>query len=531
MNPENNKDLPGKINRRDIIKGLAALPALGVLGYGLLKHIGSLKANTWQLPSEFGSAVPKNVPMVLQGQTIRLGIVGCGSRGAYLLKALGYLPPGRIDEYKEWALVNKYWKEYMEEFMAQDNLNVKITAICDVFDKNAERAIETAANEYRNGTGGKMGDPPKRFLTYQELVASPEVDAVIISTPDHLHVPVVIAAARNGKHVYCEKPLSWTVEETYEAREVVKDTGIVFQLGHQGRQTDSYHVARSLIEKNVIGKISLIEVCTNRNDPNGAWVYDIDPEANENNIDWKQFIGPAPWHNFSLERFFRWRCWWDYSTGLSGDLFTHEFDAVNQILDLGIPHSATASGGIYFFKDGRTVPDVLNMAFEYPERDFTLLYSATLASEKDRGKVIMGHDGYMKFGQTLDVIADPKSTRYARELEKGIIAPHQTIFSYVPGQDRVDAITSPTEKYFAARGLLYTFRNGKSYDTSHLHLREWLNFIRQNNGKQPSCDIDQSFEEAITAHMGTISYHQGRMVYWDKANEAIVMGKPARLQI
>lgn len=528
MNQDNNTDQPGRINRRDILKGLAALPAFGVLGYGVFKHLGNLKANTWQLPPEFNSVLPKNVPMVAQGQTIRLGIIGCGSRGGYLLKALGYLPPEQIDQYREWAAINKYWEDYMTDFMAQDNLNVKITAICDVFDINAETAIITGANEFRNGKGGQMGDPPKRFRTYKELLASPDVDAVIIATPDHWHVPMVIEAARQGKHVYCEKPLSWTVEETYEARKVVKDTGIVFQLGHQGRQTDSYHVARSLLQKDVIGKISMIEVCTNRNDPNGAWVYDIHPEASPNNIDWKQFIGPAPWHDFSLERFFRWRCWWDYSTGLSGDLFTHEFDAINQILDLGIPYSAVASGGIYFFKDGRTVPDVLNMAFEYPDRDFSLLYSATLASEKDRGKVIMGHDGYLRFGEALEVLADPKSTKYADQLQKGIIQPHQAIFSYMPGRDRVDAITSATEKYFAARGLLYTVRNGRTYDTSHLHLREWINYIRLNNGRQPSCNIDVSFEEAITAHMGTISYHQGRMVYWDKANEAIVLGNQTK---
>jgi len=303
---------------------------------------------------------------------------------------------------------------------------------------------------------------------------------------------------------------------------VVKDTGIVFQLGHQGRQTESYHVAKTLIGKGVLGKISLIEVCTNRNDPNGAWVYEIDPAAGRHNIDWQQFIGPAPWHDFSLERFFRWRCWWDYSTGLSGDLFTHEFDALNQILELGIPNSAIASGGIYFYKDGRTVPDVLNMAFEYPKRDLTLLYSATLASEKSRGKVIMGHDGYMELDETLLVMADPRSTKYADKITEGIIEPNKPIFSYVPGQEKVDAITTATEKYFAERGLLYTYRDGKAYDTSHLHLREWLNCIRLKDGSQPGCHIDAAFEEAITAHMGTISYHENRRVFWDSTNEKIV---------
>lgn len=359
-------------------------------------------------------------------------------------------------------------------------------------------------------------------MTYQELVASPDVDAVIIATPDHLHIPVALEAVKNNKHIYCEKPLSCTVEETFAIREAVKESEIIFQLGHQGRQTENYHIAKSLINIGVIGKISLIEVCTNRNDPNGAWVYEIDPDANENTIDWKQFIGPAPWHEFSLERFFRWRCWWDYSTGLSGDLFTHEYDALNQILGLGIPYSATASGGIYYYKDGRTVPDVLNMAFEYPNRELTLLYSATLASEKERGKVIMGHDAYMELDKTLLVVADPKSTRYKEKIEKGIIEPHKPIFSYVPGQEKVDAITTPTEKYFAGRGLLYTYRDGKSFDTSHLHLREWLNYIRLNNGLQPSCDIDQAFEEAITAHMGTISYLQGRRTYWDADKQKII---------
>ena len=204
---------------------------------------------------------------------------------------------------------------------------------------------------------------------------------------------------------------------------------------------------------------------TNRNSPTGAWVYHIDDEAGKNNIDWDQFIGPAPWHDFSLERFFRWRCWWDYSTGLSGDLFTHEYDAMNQMLSLGIPDSAMSSGGIYFFKDGRTVPDVLQQVFEYPERDLTLMYSATLASDKDRGKVIMGHDAFMEVGGNLQIYADPGSTKYSEKIKEGIIDPELPIYSYIPGMEHVDAVTSPTEAYFAGRGLLYTYRGGKRVDT------------------------------------------------------------------
>ena len=300
----------------------------------------------------------------------------------------------------------------------------------------------------------------------------------------------------------------------------MKKNNIVFQLGHQGRQTESYYKAKEAIDKGLLGKVTLIEVTTNRNDPNGAWVYPIHEDANENTIDWQQFIGPAPDHPFSLERFFRWRCWWDYSTGLSGDLLTHEYDAVNQILGLGIPESAVSSGGIYYFKDGRTVPDVLHTVFEYPNRDLSVMYSATLANNRRRGRVIMGHDASMELGQNLVIKADTRSTRYKEKIKDGIINPDLPLFAYSPGMKNVDAVTSPTEQYFAGRGLLYTYRGGKWVDPTHLHIREWLNCIR--NGGQPSCNIDQGFEEAITAHMGTMAYKENRRVFWDADKEEII---------
>lgn len=522
MANENKKDSSGNLSRRDILAGLAALPIVGVIGYGLYKNKISAENLNSSLLNDINLEVPNSIPPLIEGKPLRIGIIGTGGRGGYLMKAMGFVRPERIDEYIENSKTDSYWEQYLEEFRQQEDLNIQITAICDIFDSNAERGMAAGANVHRNGSNGKLGTAPKRYTTYTELLAAADVDAVVIATPDHWHVPIALEAARKGKHVYCEKPLSWSVSETYEIRKTIKESGIVFQLGHQGRQTESYNVARSLIKQDVIGKISLIEVCTNRNDPNGAWVYDIAPEANEKTIDWKQFIGQAPWHDFSLERFFRWRCWWDYSTGLSGDLFTHEFDALNQILDLGIPHSAMASGGIYYFKDGRTVPDVLNMAMEYPDRDLTLLYSATLASEKNRGKVIMGHDAYLELSDTLIVNVDPRSTRYKEKLEQGLVKPFNPIFTYVPGQGAVDAVTTPTEKYFAGRGLLYTYRDGKAVDTTHLHLREWINCIRAANGTQPSCNIDQAFQEAMAAHMGTLSYKEGRRTYWDKEKEVIV---------
>lgn len=517
------KTCPKKISRRDILKGMATVPIVGALAYGLYQKNRYYEALNSNLLEELDVDISKQKSLtVSNGKRIRIGVIGYGGRTSYILRSLGFADPEYIDELQQKARENKGWEKRLQNFIEQDDLKVEVTAICDVFDIHAEKGMKACGNIYRQGTKGKQGKMPKRYKTYHQLVKASDVDAVIIGTPDHLHSPIAIEAAKNGKHVYCEKPLSWTVEETYEVRKAVKDNGIVFQLGHQNRQIQSYNVAKSIIEKGALGKISLIEVCTNRNSPNGAWVYDIPAQASEKNIDWKQFIGPAPWHEFSLERFFRWRCWWDYSTGLSGDLFTHEYDAMNQILNLGIPSSAMSSGGIYYFKDGRTVPDVLTMAFEYEKRDLTLLYSATQASDRGRGRTIMGHDASMKVGNTLEINVDRNSTKYREKINNGLIDPNKPIFTYTPGKDKVDAVTSATEKYFAGRGLLYTYQNGKQVDTTHLHLREWLACIRLDNGTLPSCNIDRAFEEGITAHMGTISYKEGRKVYWDYENEKIV---------
>lgn len=509
------------MNRRDLLKSLISLPVVGGLAYTFYrkrKLEKYLKSNI-QEELKISLSGPELHPEHGQEKEIRLGIIGYGLRGRDIAFAAGFAHPSMIDEMVDGAMNDRLDKRY-EDYLSQEDLNVKITAVCDIFDIYGKMAQGAGANAKREGTGGNMDEQPRRYSKYMELIEANDVDAVIIATPDHWHGPMTIAAARAGKHVYCEKPMTWTVEETYEVRQAVKDNQVVFQLGHQGRQNESYLKAREVIRQNILGKISLIEVTTNRNDPNGAWVYPIHPEAGPHNIDWKQFIGPAPWHDFSLERFFRWRCWWDYSTGLSGDLLTHEYDAMNQILELGIPHSAVSSGGIYFFKDGRTVPDVLHTVFEYPERDLTLMYSATLASNRRRGRVIMGHDGTMELGSTMTIYADEGSTRYKEKIESGIIDPVLPIFTYTPGLKQVDAITSPTEQYFAGRGLMYTYRGGKRVDTTYLHLREWLDCIR--HGGQPSCNIDQAFEEAMTAHMGTLAFKENRRVSWDAEEQRII---------
>ena len=541
---DTNKDSSKKpsLSRREAIKTCLTLPVLGVLGYGVYKSLKHRKQQT-DISKEFDFKQNDRVVADMDGEKLRIGIIGNGIRGRMLMRALGFADPEYLEILYNESLLNSKDLRY-KNFMEQDDLNIVVTGVCDIYDRNADLAMKAGGNVDRSTSTDKLTHQPKVYRSYKELLAADDIDAVVISTPDHWHSTMAIDAAKAGKHVYLEKPLSWTVPETYRVRNAVNESGIVFQLGHQGRQIDSYARAKEIVDQKLLGKISLIETTTNRNSGNGAWVYDIDEGASEHNIDWKQFegpkesvqeytkymnkydldryIGPDRRDKFSLERFFRWRCWWDYSTGLSGDLLTHEYDAINQIMGVGIPSSATSSGGVYVYRDGRTVPDVLQTSFEFADRGMTMLYSATQGSSRSRGRVIMGSDASLEMSNVLEMRADANSVRYRDKIDSGEIIPGEVFYSYVPGINDVDAITSATELYFAKRGLLYTYLKDKRYDTTHLHMREWLYAIRTKTAT--SCDINSAFEEAMTAHMGTRSYLEGRTMYWDATREKITRG-------
>lgn len=527
--------------RRDALKAMATVPLLGAMAYGVYrkKKVEGVNRDAAQM-FRFRSDMAPYVSPSTEAEIIRIGIIGFGIRGEQLMQALGFATPQYVENLIIQHKANPSNTRY-QDFMEQDDLRVEVTAVCDIFDTYANEAINAGANIYREGINGKLGPMPKRYTHYKDLLAAPDVDAVVIASPDHWHGTMAMDALRAGKHVYLEKPMTWTVPETYELRTLARNNPhLAFQLGHQNRQIEAYERARQIVEKGLLGKVTLIETGTNRNDPNGAWVYPIHPDANPKTIDWKQFegdserikeymdymtsaglakyVGPESRDKFSLERFFRWRCWWDYSTGLSGDLLTHEYDAMNQILHLGIPSSASSSGGVYYFKDGRTVPDVLHTTFEFKDKDMTMLYSATLANQFNRSRKIMGHDATMEVGNTLTVTVDQRSDQYRNQIEQGVIKPGEPFYTYLPGQS-VDAVSTATERYFAERGLLYSFIGGQRYNTTFLHMKEWLDCIR--TGEQPSCGIDQGFEEAITAHMGTRAYLEGRTMYWDKDKEEI----------
>lgn len=530
MADQENKNSGKNISRRDILKGIATTPILGVFAYDFYKKktLENLKnkAVNFNLGISDDNPKPKEVNSS-DGELVRIGIIGAGGRGTALLKALGFADKKWYDDlYAKAKSGDKGAKQKLETYYNQQMLNVNVVGVCDVFDMRAEKAINTVSKGIQPNGEPVNFQGVKRYLRYQDMLSNPEIDAVIISTPDFHHAQMTIDAVHAGKHVYCEKAMTLNEDELHKVYAAVKKSDIVFQLGHQNSKNESFKKAKEIIDKNVLGKITLVEATTNRNSKGGAWIRHLDGDGNrkpgsEKTIDWKQWLGNTPKVPFSIERYYGWARFFAYDTGLAGQLFSHEIDAINQMIGFGIPKSVTSSGGIYFHKDEpRDMPDTFQSVVEFPDREFTVLYSAMLASSRSRGRIFMGHDAYMEVGGRLKVYADKDSTKYQNQLKNGIISTTEPMFVYPKNKINVDGITSATEKYYAERGLINTSVGGKNIDITHLHIKEWVDVIR--NGGTTGCNIEKAFQDTVSVLMVHKSYVEQRRVEWDPIKKRIV---------
>ncbi len=518
--PEKDQNQNNKLQRRTLLKAMAGVPFLGIFAYEAMKNLSNNTSDIdrkYRIIKELGlddRQTQKEVtkPAIDKGDKLRIGFIGFGNRANALASGLGFLHPSQEG------------RDNLEDWRRQEDLNVELVAICDVFDLHAERGLEIAKNGLRvNGDKG-TNHPVKRYRTYQELLEDKDIDAVVVATPDHHHARISTDAIKAGKHVYCEKSVSLTEEDLFELYDAVNSSDRVFQLGHQINQNAVFQQAKEVINKNILGKISLIETTTNRNSASGAWIRHLDSNGklkpgNLNNIDWDQWLGNTPKVPFSKDRFYNWTKFFAYDTGMLGQLFTHEYDAINQLLGIGIPNSAVSSGGIYYWKDNREMPDVLTSVFDYPDKGISLSYSATLSNSRPRGRVFMGHDATMELGSSMELTVNYDSTQFANQIRDGIFDTSKPLLTVKPGMD-IDAVASATENYYASRGLTDTYINGRQVDTTHLHIKEWIDCIRY--GGTPSDNIEMAFQEGITVLMAHKAYVEKRRVEWDPVQRRIV---------
>jgi predicted dehydrogenase len=262
---------------------------------------------------------------------------------------------------------------------------------------------------------------PDTFTTrdYREIVNRKDIDAVIVATPDHWHSRISVDCLNAGKNVYCEKPMVHAIEEGKSVINAQQTSGKVFQVGSQYRSSLMYQKAHELYKSGAIGQLNTVEAWLDRNTAMGAWQYTIPPDAGTQTCDWPQFEGNAPKHAWDPKRFFRWRNYRDYGTGVAGDLFVHLITGLHTVTDSMGPERIFATGGLRYWKDGRDVPDVMLATMDYPKTDenpgfnFVLRVNFKSGVNESAGVKFIGSDGSMTVSFTdLELQRVPRPDEY-----------------------------------------------------------------------------------------------------------------------
>ncbi|MES2797095.1 MAG: Gfo/Idh/MocA family oxidoreductase [Bacteroidota bacterium] len=234
---------------------------------------------------------------------------------------------------------------------------VELAGVCDLYEGRLVRAKEKFGNEI--------------FVTrdYRELIARKDIDAVLVCTSDHWHDHISIAAMKAGKHVYCEKPMVHHINEGHAVIQTQKETGKVFQVGSQTASSAITAEIKKYFKEGIIGDLSFVEIFTDRNSANGAWQYTVPTDASAATTNWDKYLGDAPKRPFEANRFFRWRNYKEYGTGVAGDLVIHQLTELHSVTDSFGPKKIFSMGAINYWKDGRDAYDLVNSMFVYEKSE------------------------------------------------------------------------------------------------------------------------------------------------------------------
>jgi predicted dehydrogenase len=383
---------------------------------------------------------------------------------------------------------------------------VKLVAACDLYNGRLERAKE------------KFGKALHTTSIYQEILDRKDIDAVIISTSDHWHDRIAIEAMNKGKHVYLEKPMVHRLEEGAAVIDAQKKTGKVLEVGSQRVSSIVTAKTHELFKSGVIGDLIMVETWMDRHSSNGAWQYSIPTDANKNTVDWDRFLGDAPKVPYDPVRFFRWRNYQDYGTGVAGDLFVHLFSALHAVTGSTGPNRIYSTGGLRYWKDGRDVPDISLGLYDYPATEqhpaFNLQMRVNFVdgSESGEGLRLIGTDGYIDMGWG-----------HVRVVKNKLV----NTPSY-GGWDSFDTFSLAEQKaYEKWHKSKYTevrrtkeddieFRAPQGYSANIDHHKNFYAGIRE--GKPIVEDALFGMRAAGPALASNKSYFEQKIIYWDPVN-------------
>ncbi|MGD9723716.1 MAG: Gfo/Idh/MocA family protein [Pirellulales bacterium] len=370
-------------------------------------------------------------------ETLNIGCIGTGGRCRQLMQALKQVPGTRI------------------------------TAVCDIWDKHLE-------------AGRALADPAASTSKhFEELLARSDVDAVIIGTPDHWHVPLTVAACAAGKDVYVEKPLTHDASEAESVLQAQKQYQRVVQVGTQQRSMPHFQKARELVTGGQLGDIHKVHLTWNRNTPRWARdKYNVDPAT----VDWQRFLGSARPQPFDEYRFRNWRWFWDFGGGIFTDLMVHHIDIAHWFLELEQPAVAASIGDTFKAKDLWETPDTVQTLLRYPEREVQVYFEGTFANARN--------------GEMLEFMGS-EATLY---LDRGRYEVHPERNKKIPASELVLG-SGP--------------RGADFYDQPQgevLHLANWAECIRTR--ARPNAPVEAGVSAAAAAHLANQALRSGEVARW-----------------
>ena len=373
--------------------------------------------------------------------TVRYGIIGAGDRGQHDLDLFA------------------------------TNKEVSVAAVCDVY----AAKIDQVKTKYPNA---------QAFKDHRALLERKDIDIVQITTPDHWHATIAIDALNAGKDVYCEKPLTLRIEEGPPIVKAARVNDRICQVGMQQRSGKHYLQAKhEYIDNGRLGKITLCRTWWHGNTYH-LRKAPVSLQSQPSNLDWAHFLGPVKWRDYDPQQYFNWRAYLDFGGGQVTDLFTHWIDVVHMMTGKEIPTAASAIGGVYAYKDGRTAPDTINVALQYPDpNQFTATFEATLAPGITGAALeIAGTEGRLYIDRT-------KFDFYPLKEKTPI-----TVQGY-PQPDHADGLTQD-------------------------HVNNFLACVQSR--KLPNGDVLIGHRSAQASHLGNISYVQRRRIDFDAEREEIL---------
>src|SRR5947208_8296262 len=441
-------DEPKKINRRAVLNRSAVIAAgATALGSTALSYSRTVGAN----------------------DRISLGHIGIGNRGTELDWIAGRL---------------------------KDKHNVEMTAVCDLWTVNREKAAARNEKYY--------GRAPRKFKYLEDLLALKDVDAVLISTPEHSHSPVLKLVAEAGKDAYVEKPMGNVLEEAKAARDAVLQRNLIVQVGTQHRSELYPRAACEAVRSGALGDVSKIEIVWNYHGPRWRGRPEV-KQIREEDTDWRKWLLTKPYRPFDPQLYFEFRLYKEFSSGIADQWLSHGIDLAHWFMDEHFPRSVVAHGGIYAWPDGRQNPDTFQALLEYP-KGFLVSYSTSFGNDAPSFTRYMGKKA------TLINIGGEGSPRYQVIEEKGT------------HEDDADIDRKRESKYVSLPGEKGLPPMGID-DLTLEHMANWFECMRSR--EQPHCTVHEGYAHSVACMMATESYWTGRKIFWDARTETFSDSRPS----